>query len=117
MSALAKGFSTAWKDLKKVTLAAANFIVKNESKIQDDVKIASVDLAAVAPSLSPAITIFDDVEEEIAGAVFAVASDVTKAATLQGLFGEAWPTIQALVGQLKSHPAVVAATVPAVPAK
>lgn len=109
MTKLGKAFTTAWQALKKVTLEAASFVTKNEVTIQKDVAIASTIAVTVAPVLTPEVTVFDTVEEAAMGELCAVASDVTNAKTLAGLFGTAWPTIQALVKSLESHPAVVAA--------
>ncbi len=108
MSKLGTAFTTAWKDLKKVALEGAAFVTKNSATIQHDVAVGSAIVATVDPALVPVITVFDNVEEAAMGELCAVASDVTNATTLEGLFGTAWPTIQALAKTLTSHPAVVA---------
>jgi len=112
MSKLGTAFTTAWKDIKKVATEAAAFVTSNSATIQKDVAIGSAILTTAVPTLAPAVTVFDSVEEAAMGELCAVASDVTNATTLEGLFGAAWPTIQALVKTLSTHPAVVAAAVP-----
>jgi hypothetical protein len=113
MSKLGTAFTTAWKDIKKVATEAASFVTSNSATIQKDVAIGSAILTTAVPSLAPAVTVFDSVEEAAMGELCAVASDVTNATTLEGLFGAAWPTIQALVKTLSTHPAVTAAQAPA----
>jgi hypothetical protein len=106
---LASAFTTAWKDLKADTIKVASFVINHGTNIQTTITTVAGDVAKVVPSIAPEITVFDTAEEAAMGTLLAVASDVKNATTLQGLFGDAWPAIQALVTQLESHPAVVAA--------
>lgn len=114
---LGTAFTTAWKDLKKVATEAASFVTANAAKINADVAIGSTIVAAVDPAIAPVVTVFDSVEETVMGELVAIASDVTNAKTLEGLFGSAWPTIESLVKTLSTHPAVVTASAAATNAK
>lgn len=106
---LAKAYTTAWQDLKAFGAKAVAFVAKETPAVNSVVKEVSTAAEIVDPALTPAITVFDTLEEEVVGYVAALASDTANATTLSGLFGSAWPTVQALVAQLEGHPAVVAA--------
>lgn len=107
---LAQAFSTAWKDLKKTVSAVATFVVKNQASIQTAVADASTGLAVLDPNAAPIITSFDTLEEAVMGKIAALAHDASAAPTLQALFAEEWPSIQALITTLKGHPTVASVT-------
>ena len=109
---LAAAFTTAWKDLKTFGSKAVVWIAKEAPVAQSVVSTAGAIVSIVDPALAPAISTFDTLEESIVGKLAALASDTSNATNLETLFGEAWPTIQALVATLKNHPAVVAASTP-----
>jgi len=107
---LANAFAAAWKDLKAVATKVATALTNNGAAIQTVVKEASTVVAAVEPSLAPAVTVFDSLEEAVMGKVTAAASDIANAPSLSALFGEVWPAIQSLVATLKNHPTVAGVT-------
>ena len=103
---LANAFSVAWNDLKTVASKVANVLTTHGSAIQTAVADASAVVSAVVPAAAPVVTVFDELEVAIVGAVTAAASDVANATSLSALFGDLWPSIQGLVKNLESHPAV-----------
>ena len=107
---LANAFTAAWKDLKAVASKVATVLTNDGSAIQTVVTDASAVVAGVAPSLAPAVTVFDSLEEAVMGKVAAAASDIANAPSLSALFGEVWPAIQSLVATLKNHPTVASVT-------
>jgi hypothetical protein len=107
---LANAFSTAWKDLKATAAKVASTITRNSAVIQTAVTDASAVAVVVDPSACGVITAFDSLEEVIVGKIAAAASDVANAASLESLFGEAWPAINSLVATLGNHPTVASVT-------
>jgi phage-related protein len=107
---LANAFTAAWKDLKAVASKVATVLTQDSAAIQTVVTDASTVVAGVAPSLAPAVTEFDVLEEAIMGKIAAAAADVANASSLSALFGEIWPGVQSLVATLKNHPTVASVT-------
>jgi hypothetical protein len=107
---LANAFSTAWKDLKAVAAKVSTVLTKDSVAIQTAVTDASAVAVAVDPSAAGTITAFDSLEEVIVGKIAAAASDVANAASLESLFGDAWPAIKSLVATLENHPTVASVT-------
>lgn len=109
MSKLEKAFSTAWKDLKTVTYSVLNYLAVNQTTVQAVVAEAG----AVAVGMGASVTnvnAFSQLEEVVMGKVAAAAQDVNNHATLQQMFGDAWPTILATASALKNHPTVTTVT-------
>lgn len=106
---LANAFTVAWKDLKAGAAKVADFLNKNSAKIQAGTAAVSAVVTIVDPALAPAVTEFDQLEEQVIGKVLELANDAAKANSLASLLGEAWPVILSLKQQLSTHPAVQSA--------
>ena len=107
---LASAFTTAWKDLKSMATKVSTVLVKEAPAIQADIKTASAIAVSVDPALAPVITPLDNLEEVVMGKVAAAAANTANAASLAQLFGEAWPSIQAITTTLENHPTVASVT-------
>jgi len=107
---LAAAFTIAWKDLKAFGTKAESWITKQAKVVDTVTQTVGAVVSTVDPALAPVVSTFDTLEEVVIGKLAALASDVSTAASVQALVGDAWPTIQSLVTTLKSHPAVTTAT-------
>ena len=106
---LANAFTVAWKDLKAGAAKVADFLTKNSTVIHTAVADAGAVVTAIDPALTPVVTEFDQLEEQVIGKVLELASDTASAQSLASLFGTAWPVILTLKSQLSTHPTVAAA--------
>jgi hypothetical protein len=108
-------FTTAWKSFKGFVLKTDSYLQANEPKIQAGVKVAEKVAVFADPGLTPAVTIFDGLEESAMGEI--TAAFHTGAALVNATDGTATVTLSAeLVGVLRhlantlaGHPDVVAA--------
>jgi hypothetical protein len=106
---LANAFTVAWKDLKTGAAKVAEFLTKNQTTIKTVVSEVGTVVAAIDPALAPAVTVFDQLEEQVVGKVLELANDAANANSLAELFGAAWPVILSLKQHLSNHPAVQSA--------
>jgi len=102
---LANAFTAAWKDLKTGAAKVAEFLTKNQTTIKNVVAEVEAVVSVIDPPLAPAVTVFDQLEEQVVGKVLELANDAANANSLAELFGAAWPVILSLKQQLANHPA------------
>jgi hypothetical protein len=107
---LASAFTSAWKDLKSMATKVAAVLTKDAPAIQAVVKEASTVAVVVDPTIAPVVTSLDNMEEVVMGKVMAAATNTANASSLAQLFGEAWPSLQAIATTLENHPTVASVT-------
>jgi hypothetical protein len=107
---LASAFASAWTETKKLATLTAALVKKDAPAIETATRDAGGVVTAVDPAAAPIVTDLDNLEPLVMGKIFAAATDVSQAASLSALFGEAWPAIEAFGKSLTSHPTVASAT-------
>jgi hypothetical protein len=116
---LKSAFTTAWTEFKSTLTKMSTFVTAEAPKVQAVVQTGSAMLEAADPGLAPLITVGDSIEQVAMGellSLFKSGAAVVNAATGQAaitLSAGLSTSIQALVGTLEGHPAVVAALAPA----
>jgi hypothetical protein len=106
---LQQAFTFAWKEAKSLSASVTSYFAANEATIKTVVDdVSKVAVLSGAPAAT--VTNLDHFEESLVGTVAAAAADVTKAQSMQDIFGDSLPHIQAIVATLKNHPTVQSVT-------
>lgn len=112
LGSIGHAFAVAIHDTKTAAKAVANFIARNQVKIDTAVQEAGDVLTFVDPALGPIVNTVERVESAALGELCAVCVDLSVAPDAKTFVAnlpvELLPQIKALAAKYVNHPAVVA---------